>query len=94
MLKNNLLKFSLLFLLLPAFIFAGVEDELKKINDKLDKIDKRLIVIEKKGAAPPKQNNNKNQTDPNKVYNVPVANSVVLGNPDAKITVIKWTDFQ
>ena len=34
------------------------------------------------------------QADPNKVYNVPDAGSVVLGNPDAKITVIKWTDYQ
>ena len=28
------------------------------------------------------------------IYNISVSNSVVLGNPNARITIIKWTDFQ
>ena len=27
-------------------------------------------------------------------YRIPISNSVVLGNPNARITIIKWTDFQ
>ena len=88
MLKNNLVKLGLVFSLLTAFTFAGVEEELKKINDKLDKIDKRLTTIEKKGAAAPPQKNNNNQSNPNAVHDVAVAKSVVLGNPDAKVTAV------
>ncbi|RAP32158.1 hypothetical protein DID76_01185 [Candidatus Marinamargulisbacteria bacterium SCGC AG-414-C22] len=29
-----------------------------------------------------------------KVYNIPIGNSVVIGNKNAKVTIIKWTDFQ
>ena len=28
------------------------------------------------------------------VYNIPISQSVVLGNPEAKVTIIEWTDFQ
>ena len=95
MLKNNkLVKIGLSVFLLSAFMFGGVEEELKKINDKLDNIDTRLKSLEKKVSSTP-TNNNKKQSDPNKVYNIPIdENSVVLGNPDAKITIIKFTDFQ
>ena len=98
MLKSNFIKVGIGFFLLSSFIFSeGIEDELKKINEKLDKIDKRLINLEKKVVLPPKNDKPKKQqpqTDYNKVYDVPIGNSVVLGNPDAKVTIIKWTDFQ
>ena len=95
MLKNNFIKMGLVVFLFGTLTFAGVEDELKKMNQKLDDISKRLSVVEKKITAPSAPSKNeKKQADPNAVYNVPVGDSVVLGNPDAKITVIKWTDFQ
>ena len=34
------------------------------------------------------------KSDLESTYNIPISNSVVLGNPDARITIIKWTDFQ
>ena len=93
MFKRILLITSLLTLTI-SFIFAGVEEELKKINEKLDGITKQLQVLEKKvGSAPPAQNNKK-KSDPNAVYNIPIAGSVVLGNPNAKITITEFTDFQ
>ena len=87
--------FSIIFLLMItiSFVFAGVEEELKKINQKLDNINTRLTNIEKKVVAPPKDNNKK-QANPDAVYNIPVAGSVVLGNPNAKITITEFTDFQ
>jgi len=27
-------------------------------------------------------------------YNISISSSVVLGNPDARVTIVKWTDFQ
>ena len=96
MLKNNFIKIGFGAFLFGSLIFAGVEEELKKINQKLDGISKRLGALEKKVAAGPAapKNNNKKKADPNAVYNVPVGDSVVLGNPNAKVTIIKWTDFQ
>ena len=95
MLKNKFIKIGLGAFLCGSLMFAGVEDELKKINEKLDGISKRIGALEKKvAAAPAPPKNNKKQADPNAVYNVPVGDSVVLGNPNAKVTIIKWTDFQ
>jgi len=92
---NNFIKGTALLLLVGSFAFCGVEEELKKINGKLDDIGKRLTTLEKKvGSAPSNDKNKKPQADPNAVYNIPVSNSVVLGNPNAKITITKWTDFQ
>ena len=82
-----------LSLIMVSFSFAGVEDELKKINQSLKEIDKRLTAIEKK-VNTPAQNNNKKQADPNTVYNIPISGSVVLGNPNAKVTITEFTDFQ
>ena len=49
-----------------------------------------------KNSASNKSNNkqNKPQADPNKVYDIPIGDSVVIGNPNAKVTIIEWTDFQ
>ena len=93
---NNFIKGTALLFLIASFVFCGVEEELKKINNKLDNIGKRLTTLEKKvGNAPSANNQNKKpQADPNAVYDISISNSVVLGNPNAKIVVTKWTDFQ
>ena len=90
--NSKFIKIGFLCFTIGAFIFAGVEEELKKINQKLDGISSRLTQLEKKVAAPAAPS--KPKADPNKVYNIADAGSVVLGNADAKVTVIKWTDFQ
>ena len=43
---------------------------------------------------PVTKKNNKPKIDHNKVYDIAEAGSIVLGDIDAKVTVIKWTDFQ
>ena len=92
---NNFIKGTAFLFLVASFSFCGVEEELKKINSKLDDIGKRLTTLEKKvGSAPSNNKNQKPKADPNAVYNIPVSNSVVLGNPNAKVTITKWTDFQ
>jgi len=48
----------------------------------------KAIKTDKKDLA----NNNQNKGD--KVYNIPIGNSFVLGPKDAKVTVIEWMDFQ
>ncbi len=93
MLKRILLIVSLLAFTI-SFVFAGVEEELQKINQKLDNITEKLNTIEKKVGNTPPQKDKKPQADPNAVYDIPIAGSVVLGNPNAKVTITEFTDFQ
>ena len=45
-------------------------------------------------ANKPNKKNDKPKADPNKVYDIAEAGSIVLGNPDAKVSIVKWTDYQ
>ena len=66
-------------------------EELKKSQDKTQKaindLSGEIKLLKGKNAAPPSDNKTA-------VKNVPIGNSMVLGNPKAPITVVKWTDFQ
>ena len=66
------------------------DDDQKLIVEKLNqlekKIDKANKSSSKKGSRP--------KSDPSKVYDIADAGSVTFGNPNAKVTIIKWTDFQ
>ena len=73
------------------------EKKLNQINKKLDLISDVL----KKGSAPtqannkPKPNQNKRKpADPNYVHNIPQGDSYFMGNPDAKVTITEFYDFQ
>ena len=59
----------------------------------------KLTLLEKKvGKSTSPQDNKKNNKrkgpNPNFSHNIEIGNSVVLGNPNAKVTVTKFTDFQ
>jgi protein-disulfide isomerase len=49
-----------------------------------------------KAAAAPKNNQNKKRktANPNVSHKIDIGNSVVMGNPDAKVVLTKFTDFQ
>ena len=105
-----MIKKTITSLFFGLFIFScsDLQDaakSMKEINEnqdliinKLNAIDKKIATLETKMAQQPppsdKKKNDKPKVDPNKVYNIAEAGSVVLGDPNAKITVIKWTDFQ
>ncbi len=69
------------------------ESVVAKQNDigrKLDAINVRLAALEKgpsAGQQPPSE-------DLNKVYTIPVGNSVVVGKKDAPVTIVQFTDLQ
>jgi len=73
-----------------------LSESVTKIQENQSSILKKLNSIEKKigKPSPPQANKNKPQADPNKVYDIAEAGSIVLGNPKAKISIVKWTDFQ
>ena len=71
------------------------EKKLNQINKKLDLISDAL----KKVSAPSKANNKPKQNkrkpaDPNYVHNIPQGDSYFMGNPNAKVTITEFYDFQ
>ncbi len=58
-------------------------------------LEQKITKIERQGpSAGNKKANNRPAPDPNKTYNIKIGDSVVLGNENAKVTIIEWTDFQ
>jgi protein-disulfide isomerase len=68
-------------------------EEVKKgqrdILAKLESLEKSVSQIRTPPAAAGRP-----QVDPNKVYNIPVGDTVVRGPKDAKVTIVEFSDFQ
>jgi protein-disulfide isomerase len=69
-------------------VAKAVETSNKEFLAKLEKLEKDIAA---KPAAPAAQ---RPQVDPNKVYEIPVANSAVRGPKDAPVTITMFSDFQ
>jgi protein-disulfide isomerase len=63
----------------------------KEILDKLAALDKNVQQIK---TAPPAAAPQRPQVDPNKVYNIPLANSPARGPDNAKVTIVEFSDYQ
>ena len=72
----------------------------KKLNQIVKKIDDLQTSVSKIKTAPPTADNKKSEkpkrkpSDPNYVHNIPQGNSYAIGNPDAKVTITEFFDFQ
>ena len=66
---------------------------LKKIAS-LEKSVANLSIASKNKPAADNKKQQPPKADPNKVYNVEIGDSFTMGPKDAKVTIIKWTDFQ
>ena len=79
---------------------SGVQDNQKKILKKLEAIEKTQLGIKtsiaaiNKPSAGASKKQQKPQVDPNKVYDIAIGDSYVMGNKNAPITIIEWMDFQ
>ena len=91
------------FLFLTGFVFGNSElnekldrmlDNQKVILSRLQKLEKNQNELSKKVNSGGNKQQNRPQVDYNKEYKVPVGDSIVLGNPSAKVTIIEWMDFQ
>ena len=74
-----------------------VKDGQKVILKKIDALEKSIANLAVASKNKPAADNKKQQppkADPNKVYNVEIGDSFSMGPKDAKVTIIKWTDFQ
>lgn len=83
-----------LVLLLGAAL-VGCTADTTKLNEKIEKMDKKLDAIlaqgGRGGAAP--QRPQRNEPDRSKTYAVPIANNYFDGPADAKITVVKAYEY-
>jgi protein-disulfide isomerase len=61
----------------------------KEILAKLEALDKTVQTVKAAPAAPGRP-----QIDPTKVYNIPVDGSAMKGPKDAKVTIVKFSDYQ
>ena len=83
---------------------SGLEQTINEVKDGQQVILKKIASLEKSVANlavasknKPAADNKKQQppqADPNKVYNIEIGDSFSMGPKDAKVTIIKWTDFQ
>ena len=66
------------------------ELEINQLKTKILELEKELLQskINKNGKKTRKTPN------PNFIHKIDIGNSVVLGNPNAKVTITKFTDFQ
>tara|TARA_B100000029_G_scaffold92386_1_gene82319 strand:- start:209 stop:523 length:315 start_codon:yes stop_codon:yes gene_type:complete len=104
------MKLNKVLLIVGLFLISSVihtQTYLKNNNDTNELLSKILKEIEslKKGqeklasdikalkAAPPSKGK-PSAAQASAVKNVPIGDSIVLGNPDAPVTIFKWTDFQ
>ena len=71
----------------------GQQVILKKIAS-LEKSVANLAIANKNKPAADNKKQQPPKADPNKVYNIEIGDSFTTGPKDAKVTIIKWTDFQ
>ena len=80
---------------------GNIERKLNELGVKLAAVDGKLSAMDGKlaglgqqpspGAAP---NQPPPTEDLNKVYNIPVGNSIIVGKKDAAVTIVQFTDLQ
>jgi protein-disulfide isomerase len=63
----------------------------KEVLAKLEALDKSVQAIK---TAPAAAAPARPQIDPNKVYDIPVGSSPLKGPKDAKVTIVKFSDYQ
>lgn len=72
---------------------SEIRDTQKKILERLDEQDKVLKEIQTKLQAMP-AGGGRPQIDPNKVYQIPLADSTIRGPKSAPVTLVEFSDFQ
>ena len=75
----------------PADEMGDVRDTQKRILDRLDAQDKVLQEILKKVQTMPA---GRPAVDPNKVHEIPLADSPFKGEKKAKVAIVEFSDFQ
>lgn len=83
-------RYFLLATMLLLFLGCQKKND-EQLIEKLTKLEQRIEAVEKRFNAPPQAQAQAEQTQ---AYDIPVGKSYVLGNPDASITLVEFTDYQ
>ena len=109
MIKSNIIKLFLIVvggLFISCHLennSSGLEKTINEVKDGQQVILKKIATLEKSINNLALANKNKPadnkkqqppQSDPNKVYNIPVGDSFSKGPKDAAVTIVEWSDFQ
>jgi hypothetical protein len=83
-------------ILLATLALAACQNDTKNLNDKIDKMDKKLDAILAQrggggGAAAPRPS--RPEPDRSKTYAVSIEGDPFIGPADAKITIIEAFDY-
>ena len=85
-----------LVLLLSAATLMACQADTTKLNEKIDKLDKKIDALlaqgGRPGAAQP-QRPSRPEPDKSKTYAVPIDGDAFDGPADAKITIVEASDY-
>jgi protein-disulfide isomerase len=81
------------FMPVHASDLSEIKETQKKILERLDAQDKVLKEIQSKVQQMPVAVG-RPQVDPNKVYEIALANSPIRGPKNAPVTLVEFSDFQ
>jgi outer membrane murein-binding lipoprotein Lpp len=87
---------KLFTILLATLALAACQNDTKNLNDKIDKLDKKIdALLAQRGNNPGAAQQRPARTEPDrsKTYAVSVENDPFEGPADAKITVIEAFDY-
>jgi protein-disulfide isomerase len=73
-----------------------IEKKINQLDKKIDAVLKAIgsINTASKNTDKPKPQNKRKPSDPSYVHKIDQGNSMFIGNPDAKVTVTEFFDFQ
>lgn len=87
------MKKLLVFFALGLVFTVGCQKKDNQLLDRITKLEQRIDVLEKRlSAAPGAQQ--QAQAEQTSAYDLPVGQSYVMGNPNAPITLVKFSDYQ
>ena len=86
------MKKILISLVVLSLLGTSCQKNSAQLADKIAKLEQRIELLEKRlSAAPGQPPKAEEQTQ---AFDIPVGDSYVWGNPDAKITLVKFSDYQ
>ena len=75
-----------------------IEKKINQLDKKIDAVLKAIGSINTTSKTPPdnkqQQKPKRKPSDPNYVHKIDQGNSMFIGNPDAKVTITEFFDFQ